>query len=59
MFWIHWRHCRYVTAYKIDDEETDEIPFQMMRMNIEPVYKNFEGWKTDITAVKQFCSIAW
>jgi len=41
-------------SYKVDDKETDEIPFQMMRMNIDPVYKTFEGWKTDITLIKQF-----
>ena len=40
--------------YKIDDQEIDEIPYQMMRLNIEPVYQTFEGWKTDITGVKNF-----
>jgi len=23
-------------------------------MNIEPVYRSFEGWKTDITGIKSF-----
>ncbi len=41
-------------SYKIDNKEIDEIPFQMLRMNVEPVYQTFEGWKTDITAVKSF-----
>ncbi|MDB5222682.1 MAG: adenylosuccinate synthase [Chitinophagaceae bacterium] len=41
-------------SYKINGKETDEIPFQMMRMNIDPVYQSFEGWKTDITAIKSF-----
>lgn len=40
--------------YKIDNKEVNEIPFQMMRMNIEPVYKKFDGWKTDITALTSF-----
>ena len=40
--------------YKIDGKEVDEIPYQMMRLNIEPMYQTFEGWKTDITAVKSF-----
>ena len=26
----------------------------MMRANIEPVYKKFTGWKTDITSIKNF-----
>ena len=40
--------------YKINNKEVNEIPFQMMRMNIEPVYKKFDGWKTDITALTSF-----
>jgi adenylosuccinate synthase len=41
-------------SYKIDNEDTTEIPFQMSRMNIDPVYQRFAGWKTDITGVKNF-----
>ena len=41
-------------SYKIDNKEINEIPFQMQRMNIEPVYQSFEGWKTDITGIKSF-----
>jgi adenylosuccinate synthase len=41
-------------SYKVNGKETSQIPFQMQRMNIEPVYKKFDGWKTDITAIKNF-----
>lgn len=41
-------------SYKIDNEDITEIPFQMSRMNIDPVYQRFAGWKTDITAIKNF-----
>ncbi len=40
--------------YKINGEETNQIPFQMQRVAIEPVYKKFPGWQTDITTVKNF-----
>jgi len=40
--------------YKINGKEQSQIPFQISRMNIEPVYKAFEGWKTDITGLKTF-----
>jgi len=40
------------TAYNVDGKETVEIPFQMMRLNIKPVYKPFAGWKTDSSAIK-------
>jgi adenylosuccinate synthase len=37
------------TAYKVDGEETNEIPFQMTRVKIEPILREFEGWHTDTT----------
>ncbi|MBA2251070.1 MAG: adenylosuccinate synthase [Chitinophagaceae bacterium] len=40
--------------YKINGENSSQIPFQMSRVNIEPVYKKFDGWQSDITAVKKY-----
>ena len=40
--------------YSVNGEETTEIPFQMQRSKIEPIYKKFKGWKTDITSIKNF-----
>lgn len=36
------------TAYKIGDEETENFPFEL-NDNIEPVYTECAGWKTDMT----------
>jgi len=41
-------------SYKINGKETNEVPFQMLRTKVEPVYKKFTGWKTDITSIKNF-----
>ena len=41
-------------SYKINEEVTNEVPFQMARTNVEPIYKKFAGWKTDITSIKNF-----
>jgi len=41
-------------SYKVNGEETNQVPFQMMRSKVEPVYKKFVGWKTDITSIKNF-----
>lgn len=41
-------------SYKINGEETNQVPFQMQRTKIEPLYKEFDGWKTDITSIKNF-----
>jgi adenylosuccinate synthase len=40
------------TAYKINGEETSEVPFQMTRVDIQPVLKNFKGWNRDISSIK-------
>ena len=44
-------------GYKINGEEKSYVPFQMNRVNIEPVYKSFEGWKTDITKMNDFSEL--
>jgi adenylosuccinate synthase len=41
------------TAYHINGQETQQIPFQMTRAQIEPVLKSFEGWSTDTTNAKK------
>ncbi len=35
-------------AYKINGETTDQLPFDV-NIPIEPVYREFKGWKKDIT----------
>jgi adenylosuccinate synthase len=40
------------TAYKVDGKETNQVPFQMTRVAIEPVYKQFDGWAVDTTVCK-------
>ena len=42
------------TAYKINGQETDQVPFQMSKMQIDPVYNKFDGWQQDITNIKTF-----
>jgi adenylosuccinate synthase len=40
--------------YKIGDKNYTEVPFQMLRTNIEPQYKSFEGWQTDTTQITDY-----
>jgi adenylosuccinate synthase len=42
------------TAYKVGGETTSEIPFQMSRLQIEPVLETFRGWKSDTTSLKKY-----
>jgi adenylosuccinate synthase len=41
-------------GYLVNGEEKNYIPFQMSRIKIEPVYKTFEGWQTDVSQVDSF-----
>jgi adenylosuccinate synthase len=45
------------TSYNVNGQEQSQIPFQMSRIKIEPVYKAFDGWKTDITGLKTFADL--
>lgn len=40
--------------YKVNGEETTQVPFQMEGKNVEPLYKEFGGWKTDITTIGDY-----
>ena len=40
--------------YNVDGTETTQVPFQMEGKSLQPVYKEFPGWKTDIPEIKNF-----
>jgi adenylosuccinate synthase len=44
-------------GYNINGEEKNYIPFQMNRVKIDPVYKSFEGWQQDITAINNYSAL--
>lgn len=44
-------------AYKVNGEEKSMVPFQMNRVNIEPMYKAFEGWKKDISGITAYAAM--
>lgn len=41
------------TAYRIDGKETPQVPFQMLRSPIEPLYQQLKGWNSDMTTIKE------
>jgi adenylosuccinate synthase len=48
-----FKQLNMCTSYLVDGKESKQVPFQMSRVKIEPVYKTFEGWNTDTTACKK------
>lgn len=43
---------RVCTAYKVNGTTTKEVPFQMTRVPVTPVYEDFPGWNTDSSKAK-------
>jgi adenylosuccinate synthase len=41
-------------SYMVNGEKKDFIPFQMHRLKLEPTYKKFEGWQTDVSKIFSF-----
>ena len=48
------KELKVCNSYLVNGEEKNYIPFQMSRIKIEPVYKSFEGWQTDVTQIDSF-----
>ena len=47
-----FKELNVCTAYEIDGKETQEVPFQMSRMKINPILQSFPGWDMDTTQIK-------
>jgi adenylosuccinate synthase len=41
-------------SYRIDGEEKAEVPYQMSKLDIEPVYRSCAGWNADISGLGSF-----
>ena len=44
-------------SYFINGEEKNYVPFQMNRVNIEPGYQSFEGWKTVVSEIDTYAGL--
>jgi adenylosuccinate synthase len=47
-----FNELKVCTSYVANGKKTDAVPFQMTKMVIEPEWKSFPGWATDITKLK-------
>lgn len=41
-------------AYNVDGAETTEVPFDITRTEVTPIYKSFKGWNTDLSPHSKF-----
>ncbi|MBN2667802.1 MAG: adenylosuccinate synthase [Bacteroidales bacterium] len=49
----HFEEIKIATAYKVNGSITDRFPYETDAL-IEPVYKTFKGWKTDISKINNY-----
>lgn len=40
------------TAYRVNGELTDKMPYSLDGVDLEPIYTSLPGWKTDMTGMK-------
>jgi len=40
-----FKNIKVCTSYKINNKETEKIPFDLSRVNVKPVYKTFPIWE--------------
>ena len=48
-----FEELKICTSYKVNGENSNQIPFQMTHCTIEPNYWNFKGWNKETSAVKE------
>jgi adenylosuccinate synthase len=44
-------------SYTVNGRQQAFVPFQMNKLPIEPGYEAFEGWKSDITGIKNYADV--
>lgn len=45
---------RVCVGYKLNGEEIDYFPFEADYTNIEPIYKDFPGWQSDVSKCRTY-----
>ncbi|MBN8787028.1 MAG: adenylosuccinate synthetase, partial [Terrimonas sp.] len=45
------------TAYNVNGKEQQQVPYQMTKVNIEPVYKLLKGWNKDVSKMKDYSEL--
>ena len=43
---------KVATAYKVDGEITNQVPYDTYA-TVEPIYKEFKGWKKDLSQIRK------
>ena len=52
-----FKELNVCTAYNINGEDTEQVPFQISKVKITPVLKSYEGWNSDTTQIKDAAAL--
>lgn len=44
-----FKELQVCTAYDVNGRQTDEVPYQMNKLPLQPVYKQFAGWSKPVS----------
>lgn len=47
-----FKELKLCESYQIDGESSQEVPYQMTKKDIAPVWKSFPGWNCDTSGIK-------
>jgi len=47
-----FKELNVCTAYNIDGVKTEEVPFAISKVKIDPVWEAYKGWNVDTTGIK-------
>lgn len=45
------------TAYNINGKEEQQVPYQMTKVNIQPIYQAMKGWSKDVSKMKDYSEL--
>lgn len=52
-----FKELKVCTAYIFNGKQTDQVPFQMSKQPLQPVYKDFAGWGTSVTDCRKWIDL--
>ena len=54
----HLDKLEVATHYRIDGEQTDELPYDLTATPVDPVYRSYPGWDAALHGIKSFDKLA-
>lgn len=49
-----FKQLEVCTAYEINGQQTDEVPYQMNKLPLQPVYQHFSGWGKPVSECRNW-----